>query len=268
MTDVIDMSDDLALIGAAAAEAASIAMRYFRKSPDTWYKGEERSPVSEADIAVDRFLREHLLAARPNYGWLSEETEDDAGRLGQDRLFVVDPIDGTRAFIAGEPDWCVSIAVISEGRAVAGVLAAPARGETWLAAAGAGALRNGALLSARAPRTPDVQLLVSMPDRIAVKAVAVGGGQLVRAPGGPSLALRLARVAAGELGAVFVRPRAKEWDIAAADVMLSETGHVIVDATGQAVGYNRPDPSHGLLIAAAPAELPFLRGVFPGEAGH
>lgn len=268
MTESIDFSSDLALIGAAAEEAASIAMGYFQKSPGTWFKGEERSPVSEADIAVDTYLREHLLAARPGYGWLSEETEDDAARLGRDTLFVVDPIDGTRAYIAGEINWCVSVAVVSKGRAVAGVLAAPARREVWLASTGGGAWLNGERLSARPTRAPDIQLLVSMPDRIAHQALAIGDGQIVRAPGGPSLALRLARVASGELGAVFVRPHAKEWDIAAADVMLAETGHLVVDEAGEPVRYNRADPSHGLLIAAAPGELPLLRRMFPRDGGH
>ena len=89
------------------------------------------SPVSEADYAVDRYLRETLTAARPAYGWLSEETADSAGRLAASRTFVVDPIDGTRAFLDGRSTWCVSIAVVEDGHPLAGVLDCPATGEIF-----------------------------------------------------------------------------------------------------------------------------------------
>ena len=95
---------DLALIRNAARQAGLIALGFFNQSPEVWMKG-GTSPVSEADYAVDRFLREALTAARPDYGWLSEETADSSERLGLRRTFVVDPIDGTRAFLDGGTMW-------------------------------------------------------------------------------------------------------------------------------------------------------------------
>ena len=135
-------ADDLALISEAAREAGRIALGFFKQSPEVWMKG-GTSPVSEADYAVDRFLRETLTAARPDYGWLSEETADSAGRLAASRTFVVDPIDGTRAFLDGRSTWCVSIAVVEDGHPLAGVLDCPATGEIFSASAGKGACKDG-----------------------------------------------------------------------------------------------------------------------------
>ena len=144
-------AEDLDLIRAAASAAGEVAMGFFGKSPEVWYKNENRSPVSAADFAANEKLAQMLRAARPNYGWLSEETEDDAARLGCETLFVVDPIDGTRAFIAGLDTWCVSVAVVHRAVPVAGVLVAPALGEDFWAAAGAGAWKNGKAISVSAP---------------------------------------------------------------------------------------------------------------------
>ena len=130
-------AEDLDLIRAAASAAGEVAMGFFGKSPEVWYKNENRSPVSAADFAANEKLAQMLRAARPNYGWLSEETEDDAARLGCETLFVVDAIDGTRALIAGLDSWCVSVAVVHRAVPVAGVLVAPALGEDFWAAAGA-----------------------------------------------------------------------------------------------------------------------------------
>ena len=129
-----DLTTDLALVRDAAREAGEIAMRYFRKDPDVWMK-EGVSPVSAADIAVDDFLRDTLGRARPDYGWLSEETADSHERLSARRTFVVDPIDGTRAFIAGQRTWCVSIAVVENGAPLVGVLDCPAKDEIYEATA-------------------------------------------------------------------------------------------------------------------------------------
>lgn len=113
------MSDDLALLDAAARAAGAIALRYWRRSPETWDKGDGAGPVSEADLAIDRMLAADLRAARPDYGWLSEESADEPGRLGAARTFIIDPIDGTRAFLDGTPDFAVSLAVADAGRVTA-----------------------------------------------------------------------------------------------------------------------------------------------------
>ena len=121
-----DLAADLTLLVDAAREAGQIALRFFKQSPEVWLKG-GTSPVSEADYAADSFLNEALIAARPDYGWLSEEAADNAARLSARRTFVVDPIDGTRGFLEGRREWCVSIAVVENGRPIAGVLECPAR---------------------------------------------------------------------------------------------------------------------------------------------
>lgn len=248
-------------------EAARIAMSFFRADPSVWYKNEGRSPVSEADIAVNLYLREALMAARPGYGWLSEETIDDDGRLVCEHVFVVDPIDGTRAYVAGLVDWCVSIAIVRNGAAVAGVLAAPARNETWSGSLGEGAFLNGERIGQHQD-VPGAALRVSMPDALAGGIIASGDGLIERIKGGPSLALRLANVAGGETDGAYVRPRASEWDIAAADVLLRETGHGLVDESGHEITYNQPDPSRGLLMAGARQQLSLLGSHLVAPSGH
>ena len=146
-------ADDLAVLLEAAAEAGAIAMRYFRRSPEVWMK-KGSSPVSEADYAADTYLRETLTAARPAYGWLSEETADTAARHAAKRLFVVDPIDGTRGFLEGGSQWCVSVAIVEAGRPIVGVLQCPARKERFWAVAGEGAFLDGARLEVGEPGQP------------------------------------------------------------------------------------------------------------------
>src|SRR4051812_4316244 len=143
-------------------------MRYFGKNPQVWMKG-GTSPVSEADHAADAYLRQTLLAARPDYGWLSEETIDNPARLLARRTFVVDPIDGTRGFLEGLRSWCVSVAVVEDGRTLAGVLECPAKDETYWALPGQGAFRNGKPIAVRqAPATVEIgglkQLIDLMPE--------------------------------------------------------------------------------------------------------
>ena len=128
---------DLALLSEVAQEAGELAMRFWRQDPKVWDKGVD-GPVSEADFEVDAFLRDHLRAARPGYGWLSEETPDDLAQRAASRLFVVDPIDGTRAYIGGEATWAHSLAVVEDGHPVAGVVHLPVRRKTYAAARGQG----------------------------------------------------------------------------------------------------------------------------------
>jgi len=261
-------ADDLALMLDASRLAADIAMAHFRKDPEVWYKNEGRSPVSEADIAIDRLLYAMLLGARPDYGWLSEELEDNDKRLSHRRVFIIDPIDGTRAYVSGRPDWCVSIGLVEDGKPVAGVLAAPARGEVWHARTGGGAFRNEVRLKPGHGQAADTPLRVAVPDMVAAGMRPGAGAGLEKVPGGPSLALRVAAVARGSLDGVFIRPRSSEWDLAAADVMLAETGHVLVDEAGTRMAYNDPDPSRGLLLAASHAQVPGLLALLEPADGH
>lgn len=249
--DLIETDADLALLAQAAGEAGRIALRYFGKDPQVWMK-DGVSPVSEADYAADAYLRETLLAARPDHGWLSEETADDPARLKARRLFVVDPIDGTRAFLEGRSTWCVSVAMVEGGRAIAGVLECPAKQETYWALPGQGAFRNGRRIRVRAAgAAPEIAgpkpMLDAVPDP--------WRKHMVRAAYIPSLAYRLAMIANGSLDATFVRPNAHDWDIAAADLVLHEAGGRLLDRRGQRPQFGGAVIRHGALCAGSGALL-------------
>lgn len=239
-------AEDMALLHDAAARAGEIAMGYFRRTPDVWMKAGQ-SPVSEADIAVDTYLKETLLAARPDYGWLSEETVADTSRLKAARSFVVDPIDGTRAFINGEDTWCVSVAVVETGRPVAGVLICPVKDEVFAATLGGEATLNGRAIRVRENAKAPV---VAAPKKLdeEMKA-ALGDARLL--PYIPSLAYRVALVAAGRIDATLVKPNAHDWDIAAADLILRMAGGELLTPQGEPPAYARAASRHGALIAAS-----------------
>lgn len=254
---------DLPLIREAARTAGEIALRYFKRNPQTWLKG-GHSPVSEADYAVDHYLRETLTAARPDYGWLSEETADSPARLEARRTFVVDPIDGTRAFLEGAPTWCVSIAVVEDGEPLAGVLDCAARGEVFEATVGRGAFRNGTRLHV-GPESASP--LVAGPKSLFDDGAIAWPANFRRGPYYPSLAYRLAMVASGELDATFVKPNAQDWDVAAADLILREAGGRLVDIKGNSLRYAEADPSHGALAAGSGPLLAELTAMMAGVAG-
>ena len=241
-------ADDLALLLEAASAAASIATGFFGRKPEVWWK-EGNSPVSEADLAVDRFLRTELLAARPSYGWVSEETATHPG--GSDRFFIVDPIDGTRAFLRGESTWCVALAVVEAGRPVAAVIDAPAIGEVFAARADAAPTLNGRPLSVSPERPAGNRLRLSIPDAIRRRLPATELTRLDLAPSIPSLALRLAMVAAGRLDGTLIRPRANDWDIVAGDLILRQAGGRLTDAVGEDRLYKLEAKRHGVLIVGA-----------------
>lgn len=253
---------DLSLLCEAAREAGGIALRYFRQSPEVWMKTGQ-SPVSEADFAVDHYLRETLRAARPDYGWLSEETLDSAERLGARRLFVVDPIDGTRGFLDGRTQWCVSIAVVEEGAPIAGVLECPAREETFWAASGEGAMKNGAPLKVREiGATPEIagpkQMIQSMPPKWLERSRPF---RYI-----PSLAYRIAMIADGKLDATFVKHNAQDWDLAAADLILREAGGRVLTYKGKPPVYGGAVTTHGKLVAGSGALLDVMGRVIAEEA--
>lgn len=236
---------DLKLLVDAAQQAGRIALRYFNSDNEVWMKS-GASPVSEADYAVDAFLRETLLAARPDYGWLSEETVDGTARLSARRTFVVDPIDGTRGFLAGSSAWCVSLAVVEQGISLAGVLECPAREETFEAMQGGGSFKNGMRLAAGGePRSLNIGGPRDFFDALPVE----WHGRASRAAHVPSLAYRLAMVADGSLDATFVKPNSHDWDLAAADLILSEAGGRLVDARGRGPTYAGAEIRHGALVA-------------------
>jgi myo-inositol-1(or 4)-monophosphatase len=246
---------DLDLIADAAKQAGAVALSFFQQSPEVWWKNEGRSPVSAADFAANETLASILMPARPEYGWLSEETDDDPVRLERETVFVVDPIDGTRGFLAGMPTWCVSVAVVRNGRPVAGVLYAPALDELYLAQVHGPALKN------------DVEISVSNAGEHAIQRLATAEEMLTGFEPGfrktvervkhvPSLAYRLAMVADGRLEGTLVKRDSHDWDLAAADLILERAGGALVDLAGDRLIYNRPSVSHGELCGAPVAHMP------------
>lgn len=244
-------ADDLELLRTSAVAAGIIASSFFRREVKSWNK-ENASPVSEADILVDRYLASALLQARPTYGWLSEETVDNPSRLDCERVFVVDPIDGTRGFLRGEDSWTVCLAVVENGVAVAGVVYAPARDELYEAVRGEGARLNGKPIQRRRrPGAPPV-----IPAAGAVHQLLQDGGlNYTRGPYYPSLAYRLVQVATGKLDAVASRRGSQDWDIAAATVILEACGIDLADVCSGFPQFNTRDVRHGALAALSDMSL-------------
>lgn len=266
VTDNIDNPDlkaELDLLRKAATEAGRIAMGFFRQSPEVWFKG-GNSPVSEADYAADHYLRETLTAARPDYGWLSEETADNPDRLGARRTFVVDPIDGTRGFVEGRTAWCVSVAVVEDGRSLAGVLECPARNETYWAVKGGGAFLNGQPLKVR---EPGERMRIAGPKPMIDRMPVDWQERLDREAYIPSLAYRVAMIANGVLDATFVKPNAHDWDIAAAELILTEAGGKLLDRDGSRLAFAGSDIVHGALMAGSGTLLDVMAGVLASHDG-
>jgi len=243
---------DLQLIEQAAREAGELALGYRRRGEVEVWSKPGGSPVTNADLAVDRLLTERLRAARPDYGWLSEETADDRSRLQARRVFVVDPIDGTIAFMKDRPHWAVSIAVVEDGQPVAGVLHAPAHGETFTAEAGKGARMDGAP--------------IHVSDRASLAGSALlADARYLRRPGWPepwpedltietrnSVAYRMTLVADGRFDAVVALSSKCDWDLAASDLIVREAGGLATDHRGRRFAYNQPSVRKRSLVCAGP----------------
>jgi myo-inositol-1(or 4)-monophosphatase len=241
---------NVALLTAAVREAGALALKSFRNSPKQWPKGMS-SVVCEADIAVDRFLQERLVRECPDYGWLSEEAEDDPARLAAEHVWIVDPIDGTRSYLAGRPDWVISVALAQHGVPVLAAIFAPVTDELFVAAAGRGVTRNGAPIAASEGASLSGAKAAG-PKRF-LDWLARTDPSLVRMPRIGSLALRLTRVAQGEIDVAFAGPDSHDWDLAAADLLVHEAGGVMTTLCGCRLTYNRAEPVHAALIAAGHA---------------
>lgn len=212
---------------------------------ESWEK-EPGSPVCAADLAVDAFLKRELGHLLPAAGWLSEETADAPERLDRDLIWLVDPIDGTRDFLKGKDGWAVSVALISAGRPLIGMLESPARGESWLGIAGQGAWLNGQPLTA-SRRTGFAGARVPADSLARVDRILA----LVDKPN--SIALRIAMVADDRADLVATLRWGYEWDIAAATLIAREAGAAVTDAFGAPLNYNKRDPRAFGLLVSAPA---------------
>lgn len=243
-TDQVDCD----LLCQHAQHAGKIAMEWFGNDPEVWWK-EGDSPVSEADYAVDSYLQEVLCKARPDYGWLSEETEDNPARLNRARTFVVDPIDGTRGFINRMNEWCIAIAVVEDLRPVAAVLHAPVLGKTVHATLDGGAFVDGMPTQARQHAQP---LRMTGPRSVLTALDKSSPIEMEKHKFIPSLAWRLAKVAMSELDLALARGSARDWDLAAADLIVHEAGACLTDLDGGLLSYNCQSTRQGAIVASHP----------------
>lgn len=253
---------DLTLLSDAARAAGDIAMRFFNQDPEVWDKGGSAGPVTEADLAVDKMLRAELLANRPGTGWLSEETEDNLSRLGQDDVFVVDPIDGTRAFIEGAKHWAHSLALVQQGQVTAAVVFMPATGALYGAAVGQGATKNGIPLSVSRPAADETNTILSNKFNMQLEFWAHGIPPVDR-HFRSSLAYRLALVAEGRFDGMLTLRDTWEWDVAAGALLVQEAGGKVQTATRQAVRFNTPPACLPGLLAGSTDVLDRLMGYGP-----
>jgi len=232
----------------AVREAGALAHSLFQTPLKNWTKGPNASPVSEADIAVDKLLHERLSRIGDGFAWLSEESADDPKRLAARHVWIVDPIDGTRAYIAGLPDWAVSAALIEDSRPIVACLYAPAMDEFLMARSNDGATCNGAAIAAT--KGGDLKDLRIAGPRSLLERLPGMVPQFTAMPRVRSLALRLARVAQGTCDIAFAGGNSHDWDLAAADLLVHEAGGALTPFGGGSVTYNRPVPRHGMLVAA------------------
>jgi len=242
---------DLKLLLDAADEAGRIAMKYFKNDVKTWDKGDGQGPVTQADLEIDEMLKDDLLAARPDFGWLSEETDDDLERLQHEQVFIVDPIDGTRSYINGHQNFAIAIAIARKGQIETAVVHCPAKTMTYWAERGKGAFLNG------------VKIQNSQRKTVKSARVLASGAQMKSDlwHGNPppierhfrsSLAYRLCLVAEGRFDGMFTLRDTWEWDVAAGDLICQEAGARVSDMHKNTPVYNSTKPALMGMIAAAP----------------
>ncbi|MDU8911350.1 3'(2'),5'-bisphosphate nucleotidase CysQ [Aestuariicoccus sp. MJ-SS9] len=243
---------DLALLTRAAHAAAEVATTFVGGPLDVRHKDDGQGPVTAADLAVNDVLATLLRGARPDYGWLSEESADTADRLTRREVFIVDPIDGTRSFVEGSDTWAHSLAVARDGVVTAAVVYLPLRGKLYAASVGGGArLNDEPVRVAATPEAAQAHVLATRPSldprhwRGQVPAF--------RRSHRPSLAYRLSLVAEGRYDAMFTFRPSWEWDIAAGTLILEEAGAATSDRTGQPLRFNNPVPQTAGVVAANPA---------------
>ena len=260
--------DDLTLLIDAAREAGRIATAFSGPAARRWDKPAGAGPVTEADLAVNEMLEDRLCRARPDYGWLSEESEDTAGRLTRDRVFVIDPLDGTRSFVEGSRSWAHSLAVVERGRPVAGVIYLPARDMLYSARKGGGAFLNDAPIHASDTTALErADILAAKPN---LQSLHWRDGHVPHFSRAyrPSLAYRLALVAQGRFDGMLTLRPSWEWDIAAGDLILREAGAICTDRTGAGLRFNNPHPKvNGVVAAGAALHRQLIEALDPESPG-
>jgi len=252
--------EDLKLLKDTVYQAGHIARKFYGGDYKQWSK-EGGSPVTEADLAVNKYLCDTLTSARPGYGWLSEENPDDPARLSKREVFVIDPIDGTIAFLKNRPHFTICAAIVVEGRPCCGVVYNPISDELYSARSGNGAHRN------------DTPIRVAVRDGLEGCAMLGDRNQLTQSPwpamhvqNRNSVAYRLVLVADGSADASVSLTAKRDWDLAAADVILHEAGGLLTDTRGAALIYNRPVTKQSSLVAANPGLHAEITNLLNGRA--
>jgi myo-inositol-1(or 4)-monophosphatase len=244
---------DLPLLIDAARMAGRVATSFTGKTAQRWDKPGGAGPVTEADLAVNALLLSTLRQARPDYGWLSEETEDNTERLDRERVFIVDPIDGTRSFVEGSNTWAHSIAVAEHGVITAAVVFLPLRNKLYAAGLGQGATLNGAPIRASENGSLAASTVLAAKPALLAEHWKTQEAPTFKRSYRPSLAYRLALVAEGRFEAMLTLRHSWEWDIAAGALIATEAGGCAQDRTGALLRFNSADPRlNGVVAGGAP----------------
>ena len=240
---------DTALLVDSVREAGGIARKFFGGSYRKWDKG-GGNPVTEADIAIDRRLHQILRGERPDYGWLSEETEDDPSRLERERVFVIDPIDGTVGFVRGRPQFTIVAAVVRGGRPVSGAIYNPITDEMYEATLGKGARLSGEDIHVSERSSFDDARVLAGKKMFAPERWDEPWPTSILFENRSSLAYRQALVAEGQFDAMISLSSKHDWDLAAGDLILHEAGGKMTSQEGATLIYNRAQPvQHGVIGA-------------------
>lgn len=247
-----DRREDLSRIEAALSAARETVRPFTPGEVEFETKERPGDPLTEADLALDRVLRETL--PRDGEGWLSEETADDPVRLEKARCWVVDPLDGTREFVAGIPEWCIAIGLVENGEPVAGGILNPATGQRIVGSVETGVALNGERVTVETDRSLDGA-------RVFASRSEVGRGEWERFAEAPfevvpcgSVAYKLGLVAAGLADATWTLVPKHEWDVVAGAALVRAAGLQVIHADGSTPRFNRPDPLLPNLLAG-PARL-------------
>ena len=242
------LTRDANLLADTVCEAGALALSLFRTQLKSWTKGAS-SPVSEADIRVNDLIENRLRSATPDYGWLSEESADNEARLEKQLVWIVDPIDGTRGYLAGREDWCVSVALVENTQPVLAAVFAPASDEFFFAVRGRGTTHNDVPVYATSGIELDFSRMAG-PKPLVERLSSQRSGEIILHPRIGSLALRLCRVAQGSLDAAFAGGQSRDWDLAAANLIVQEANGNMTALSGDTILYNRREVTHGVLVAA------------------
>jgi myo-inositol-1(or 4)-monophosphatase len=241
---------ELRILNDAVRIAGAETLRFVTDGFETHTKPDQ-SPVTSADLAVNQILRSCLLTAFPHDGWLSEESPDGQDRLQKTRVWVVDPIDGTKAFISGEPEFCISVALVEDGHPIVAVIFNPSTDELFAATRDGGLQLNHKPLSSQEHRRDQQPVIALSPWEQHVGRFKSLEASITSHPM-RSIAWALALVASGRIHAVATFQPENEWDVAAGALLIEEAGGIMHDGDGEALGFNRPEPHYQGIIATNP----------------